>query len=63
MYIQQIYTGCLAQAAYYIESEGEAAIIDPLRDIQAYLILPQQEMLKSNIFLKPISMLILFRDI
>ncbi len=37
MYIQQIYTGCLAQAAYYIESEGEAAIIDPLRDIQPYL--------------------------
>ncbi|HTA28046.1 MAG TPA: rhodanese-like domain-containing protein [Bacteroidia bacterium] len=37
MYIQQIYTGCLAQAAYYIESEGEAAIIDPLRDIQTYL--------------------------
>jgi len=37
MYIQQIYTGCLAQAAYYIESEGEAAIIDPLRDIQEYL--------------------------
>jgi len=37
MYIQQIYTGCLAQAAYYMESEGEAAIIDPLRDIQAYL--------------------------
>jgi glyoxylase-like metal-dependent hydrolase (beta-lactamase superfamily II)/rhodanese-related sulfurtransferase len=37
MYIQQIYTGCLAQAAYYIESEGEAAIIDPLRDIQDYL--------------------------
>jgi len=37
MYIQQIYTGCLAQAAYYIESNGEAAIIDPLRDIQDYL--------------------------
>ncbi len=37
MYVQQIYTGCLAQAAYYIESEGEAAIIDPLRDIQAYI--------------------------
>lgn len=37
MYIQQLYTGCLAQAAYYIESGGEAAIIDPLRDIQAYL--------------------------
>lgn len=37
MYIQQIYTGCLAQAAYYIESEGEAAIVDPLRDIEVYI--------------------------
>lgn len=37
MYIQQIYTSCLAQAAYYIESNGEAAIIDPLRDIDQYL--------------------------
>lgn len=37
MKIEQIYTGCLAQGAYYIESEGEAAIIDPLREIQPYL--------------------------
>ncbi len=37
MYVQQIYTTCLAQAAYYIESEGEAAIIDPLRDIDEYV--------------------------
>jgi hydroxyacylglutathione hydrolase len=37
MIIEQIYTNCLAQAAYYIESEGEAAIIDPLRDYQSYL--------------------------
>jgi hydroxyacylglutathione hydrolase len=37
MYIQQLYTGCLSEAAYYIESEGEAAIIDPLRDIEQYL--------------------------
>ncbi|TAF55782.1 MAG: MBL fold metallo-hydrolase [Sphingobacteriia bacterium] len=37
MYIQQLYTGCLSEAAYYIESEGQAAIIDPLRDIDAYL--------------------------
>lgn len=37
MYIQQLYTNCLAQAAYYIESNGEAAIIDPLRDYEAYL--------------------------
>ncbi len=37
MYIEQLYTGCLSEAAYYIESEGEAAIIDPLRDIEEYL--------------------------
>lgn len=37
MKIEQIYTGCLAQGAYYIESEGEAAIIDPLREIKPYI--------------------------
>ena len=37
MKIEQIYTGCLAQGAYYIESEGEAAIIDPLRETDPYL--------------------------
>jgi hydroxyacylglutathione hydrolase len=37
MFIEQIYTGCLAQGAYYIESEGEAVIIDPLRETHAYL--------------------------
>lgn len=37
MNIEQIYTGCLAQGAYYIESDGEAAIIDPLRDTRPYL--------------------------
>jgi hydroxyacylglutathione hydrolase len=37
MKIEQIYTGCLAQGAYYIESEGEAVVIDPLREIQPYL--------------------------
>lgn len=37
MFIQQLYTSCLAQAAYYIESNGEAAIIDPLRDYEAYV--------------------------
>lgn len=37
MKIEQIYTGCLAQGAYYIESEGEAAIIDPLRESDPYL--------------------------
>jgi glyoxylase-like metal-dependent hydrolase (beta-lactamase superfamily II)/rhodanese-related sulfurtransferase len=37
MKIEQIYTGCLAQGAYYITSNGEAAIIDPLREIQPYI--------------------------
>ncbi len=37
MIIEQIYTGCLAQGAYYIESDSEAAIIDPLREVQTYI--------------------------
>lgn len=37
MNVQQLYTGCLAQGAYYIESKGEVAIIDPLREVQSYI--------------------------
>ncbi len=37
MYVEQIYTGCLAQGAYYIESNGEAVVIDPLREVSPYL--------------------------
>ncbi len=37
MKIEQIYTGCLAHAAYYLESNGEAAIFDPLREVQPYI--------------------------
>lgn len=37
MYVKQLYTQCLAEAAYYVESNGEAAIIDPLRDVEPYL--------------------------
>jgi len=37
MKIEQIYTGCLAQGAYYVESEGKAAIIDPLREVDPYI--------------------------
>lgn len=37
MFIKQLYTGCLSEAAYYIEDHGQAAIVDPLRDIDAYL--------------------------
>jgi glyoxylase-like metal-dependent hydrolase (beta-lactamase superfamily II)/rhodanese-related sulfurtransferase len=38
MIIEQIYTGCLAQGAYYIESEGEAVVIDPLREVEPYIL-------------------------
>ncbi len=37
MHVEQIYTGCLNEAAYFIESNGEAAIIDPMRDTDSYL--------------------------
>jgi hydroxyacylglutathione hydrolase len=37
MILEQIYTGCLAQGAYYIESEGEAVVIDPLREVMPYI--------------------------
>jgi hydroxyacylglutathione hydrolase len=37
MKVEQIYTGCLAEAAYYIESDGEAAIVDPLRETRPYI--------------------------
>jgi glyoxylase-like metal-dependent hydrolase (beta-lactamase superfamily II)/rhodanese-related sulfurtransferase len=37
MKVEQIYTGCLAEAAYYIESDGEAAVIDPLRETKPYI--------------------------
>lgn len=37
MIIEQIYTGCLAQGAYYIESDGQAAVIDPLREVEGYI--------------------------
>jgi hydroxyacylglutathione hydrolase len=42
MYVQQIYTGCLSEAAYFIESNGEAIIIDPLRDTDEYLQLAEK---------------------
>jgi hydroxyacylglutathione hydrolase len=42
MFIKQLYTGCLSEAAYYIDCEGEAAIIDPLRDVDEYLSLAKE---------------------
>ncbi len=42
MFIQQLYTNCLAEAAYYIESNGEAAIVDPIRETEPYLQLAKE---------------------
>jgi hydroxyacylglutathione hydrolase len=46
VYIEQLYTNCLAEAAYYIESEGEAAIIDPLRETEPYVDLAKKRQAK-----------------
>ena len=48
MIIEQIYTECLSQASYYIESNGEAAIIDPLREIDSYI----KKAKKNNVKIK-----------
>lgn len=42
MFIKQLYTNCLSEAAYFIESDGEAAVIDPLRDVEEYLLLAKE---------------------
>ncbi len=46
MKIEQIYTGCLAQGAYYIESNGEAAVIDPLREVEPYILKAERNQAK-----------------
>ena len=56
MQIEQIYTGCLAQGAYYITSNGEAAIIDPLREVQPYLARLEKDGVQLKYILKPIFM-------
>jgi glyoxylase-like metal-dependent hydrolase (beta-lactamase superfamily II)/rhodanese-related sulfurtransferase len=51
MFIQQIYTACLSEAAYYVESEGKAAVIDPMRDIEGILELANERKAKiTHIF-------------
>ena len=46
MEIKQLYTSCLSEAAYFISSEGEAAVIDPLRDVDAYLAMAEEKGVK-----------------
>ncbi|HUC80392.1 MAG TPA: MBL fold metallo-hydrolase [Flavisolibacter sp.] len=43
MFIKQLYTSCLSEAAYFIESNGEAAVVDPLRDIDSYIQLAKEQ--------------------
>ncbi len=52
MKIQQIYTGCLAEAAYYIESNGEAAIVDPLREVAPYIEMAEENNAKIKYVLE-----------
>ena len=51
MKVEQIYTKCLAQGSYYIESNGEAVVIDPLRDVNEYINLAEES--NSKIKLDP----------
>jgi len=46
MEVQQLYTNCLSEAAYFITSEGEAAVIDPLRDVDAYIKIAEEKGVK-----------------
>jgi len=46
MFVQQLYTGCLSEAAYFIASEGEAAVIDPLRDVDTYITMAEEKGVK-----------------
>ncbi len=59
MKIEQIYTGCLSQGAYYIESKGEVAIVDPLRETTAYLKKAKEDQAKIKYILRPIFTLTL----
>ena len=52
MYVEQLYTNCLAEAAYYIESDGEAIVIDPIREIESYLAMAESRNAKIKYVLE-----------
>ena len=56
MFIRQLYTGCLSESAYFIESNGEAAVIDPLRDIEVYIELARERKATIRYILRHIFM-------
>ena len=55
MKIEQIYTGCLAQGAYYVTSHGEAVIIDPLREIEPYITRAKKDNVQIKYILETIK--------
>ena len=59
MKVEQLFTGCLAEMAYYIESNGEAAVIDPLRETEPYLRMAEAD----NAKIKYLSDLLLYAGI
>jgi len=63
MKVEQIYTGCLAEAAYYIESNGEAVIIDPLRETEPYIKRLKRMERRSSMYWKHIFMQTSFQGI
>ena len=52
MFIKQLYTDCLSEAAYFIESDGEAVMIDPLRDTDAYIELAKEKNAVNKIYFR-----------
>ena len=63
MIIEQIYTKCLSEASYYIESNGKAIVIDPIRDIDQYVELLEKNKATLQYVFKRMFMQILFQDI
>jgi len=61
MYFEQFYLGCLAHASYLLGSEGEAAVVDPQRDVEIYLKAAQEHGLKIRHIFGPTCMRISYR--
>ena len=55
MYFEQFYLGCLAHASYMLGSEGEAAVVDPQRDVEIYLKAADEQGLKIRHIFRPCS--------
>ena len=56
MKIEQLFTGCLAEMAYYIESNGEAAVVDPLRETAPYIQMAEADQAKIKYYILPLHL-------